>query len=338
VDGASCAGKKRGQHGTHLRAIGAEGAVSPRYAGCLTRAYLPLLLLLAAIWGASYLFIKVAVDDFEPATMMLARLVIASSLLVPFLVLRNGLGTSAAELRRAWRPGLVLGVINAALPFTLIAWGEKQVDSGVAAIANATVPIFVTLLAIRFKQTERATGGRLVGIVVGLVGVAILAGGQPDVGLWTVLGTLAVVLASLSYAVSQLYGQLRVSEAGGAVLAAASMLAGALVLLPFGLATLPHEVPGWQAIASVLALSVLGTALAQLILFRMLRLHGASRVSLVTYLMPAMAVFYGAVLLGEPVTAGVAGGLVLVLAGVALGSGAIRLPRRREVRAATPQP
>ncbi len=319
--------------------IADKAAVAPPDTlAAVTRAYLPLLLFLAAIWGASYLFIKVAVDDLEPTTMMLARLVIASALLVPFLVLREGARTSAAELRRAWRPGLLLGVFNAALPFTLIAWGEKHVDSGVAAIANATVPIFVTLLAIRFRPTERATGGRLLGIVVGLVGVAILAGGQREVGLWPVLGTLAVVLASLSYAVSQLYGQLRVSDAGGPVLAAASMLAGALVLLPFGLATLPHEVPGWRAIASVLALSVLGTALAQLILFRMLRLHGASRASLVTYLMPAMAVVYGAVLLSEPITSGIVGGLVLVLAGVALGSGAVRLPRRREVGAATPQP
>ncbi|MDQ3874794.1 MAG: DMT family transporter, partial [Actinomycetota bacterium] len=250
----------------------------------MTRSYPALLLMLAAIWGASYLFIKVAVEDIEPAAMMLARVVIASALLVPFLVVRSGAGRAAASLRRAWRPGLVLGVVNAAVPFTLIAWGEKHVDSGVAAIANASVPIFVALLAIRVQPSERATRGRLVGIVVGLVGVGVLAGGQPAVGLWPILGTLAVVAASLSFAAGALYGQLRVGDAGGQVLATASMLGGVVALLPVGLATLPGHVPGWKAIVSVLALSVLGTAFAQLILFRMLRLHGASRVTLVTYL------------------------------------------------------
>lgn len=303
----------------------------------MSRSYVPLLFTLAAIWGASYLFIKVAVDEIEPAPMMAARLLIASAVLVPFLFVRSGVRAASRDLLEAWRPGLVLGVLNAAVPFTLIAWGEKHVDSGVAAIANATVPIFVTVLAIRIRPSERPTGLRLGGIALGLVGVAVLAGGQPAVGLWAILGTLAVVVASLSYAGSGLYGQIRVAHASGPVLATASMVAGALVLLPLGAATAPHAVPGWKAIASVLVLALLGTAFAQLILFRMLRLHGASRVSLVTYLMPAMAVFYGAVFLDEHVTAGVLGGLVLILAGVALGSGAARLPRRA-LEAPTPQP
>jgi drug/metabolite transporter (DMT)-like permease len=303
----------------------------------MSRSYAPLLILLAAVWGASYLFIKVAVDEIEPTTMMLARLAIAAALLFPFLVMRSGASTAVADLKAAWRPGLVLGVINGAVPFTLIAWGEKHIDSGVAAIANATVPIFVTLLAIRLRPSERATGGRLVGILVGLVGVVVLAGGQPDTGWWAIAGTTAIVVASFSYAFGQLYGQASVSEVSGPVLATAAMIGGALVLLPFGLATLPKEVPSWQAIASVLALTVLGTAFAQLIFFRLLKLHGASRTSLVTYLMPGMAVIYGALLLDEHITAGVIGGLVLILGGVALGSGGLRLPRRAAAPA-TPRP
>jgi drug/metabolite transporter (DMT)-like permease len=294
----------------------------------VTRSYPVLLGFLAAVWGASYLFIKVAVEEIEPAPMMFLRLALAGALLVPFLVWQRGGRAALAELRDAWRPGLVLGLINAAVPFTLIAWGEKHIDSGVAAIANATVPLFVVLLAIRFKPSERASGVRLAGILVGLVGVALLAGGQPDVGWWPVAGVLAVVLASLSYAGGGLYGQLRVQGIPGAVLATASMVAGALILLPFSLLQLPEEVPGWEATASVAALAVGGTAAAQLVLFRMLRLHGASRVSLVTYLMPPIALFYGASILDEPVTLAAAGGLALILLGVALGSGAVRLPRR----------
>jgi drug/metabolite transporter (DMT)-like permease len=149
--------------------------------------------------------------------------------------------------------------------------------------------------------------------------------------MWAVFGTLAVVLASLSYAAGGLYGQWRTAHAPGPVLATTNLICGGLILLPFGLAQLPGHMPGWKPIASLLALALLGTALAQLIMFRMLRLYGAARTSLVTYLMPGFAVFYGAVFLGESITAASIAGLVLILAGVALGSGVIR-PwwRRRE--------
>jgi drug/metabolite transporter (DMT)-like permease len=301
----------------------------------VTRSYVWMLSFLAAVWGASYLFIKVAVDEIEPTAMMFFRLGLAAALLVPFLLAQLGTRRGLDELRRAWRPGLALGVVNAALPFTLIAWGEKHIDSGVAAIANSTVPLFVVLLAIRFRPSERATGTRLAGLLIGFGGVALLAGGQPAGGWWAVAGTLAVVVASLSYATGSLYGQGRTAETRGPVLATAAMLGGTVVLLPFALVQLPDGMPSGEAVASVAALSVLGTALAQLVLFRMLRLHGSARTSLVTYLLPITALVYGAVLLDEPVTAAVLGGLALILLGVALGSGALRLPRRAPVPEST---
>jgi drug/metabolite transporter (DMT)-like permease len=301
----------------------------------VTRSYVWMLSFLAAVWGASYLFIKVAVDELEPTAMTFFRLALAAALLVPFLLAQLGARRGLEELRRAWRPGLALGVVNAALPFTLIAWGEKHIDSGVAAIANSTVPLFVVLLAMRFRPSERATGARLVGVLIGFAGVAVLAGGQPEGGWWAVAGTLAVVVASLSYAIGQLYGQARTAETRGPVLATAAVLAGTLVLLPFAIVQLPARVPSGEAVASVAALSILGTALAQLVLFRMLRLHGSARTSLVTYLLPVTALFYGAVLLDEPVTAAVLVGLALILLGVALGSGALRLTRRAPVAEST---
>ena len=297
----------------------------------MSRSYLWGISFLAAIWGASYLFIKVAVDEIEPAPMMFVRTGIAALLLLPVVLLRTGAREGVAELGRAWRPGLALGAVNAAIPFTLIAWGEKHIDSGVAAIANATVPLFVVLLAIRFRPSERVSGGRLAGIMLGLVGVGILAGAQPEGGWWAIAGTLAVVVASLSYAVGGLYGAARTSRTAGPVLATASMAAGALLLLPLAVVQFPTELPGWKAIGSVLALTVLGTAVAQLVLFRMLRLHGSARTSLVTYLMPAIALVYGALLLSEPITPAAIAGLALILPGVALGSGAFRLPRRAAV-------
>src|SRR5436309_8748308 len=137
----------------------------------MTQRYLPSVLVLAAIWGASYLFIKVGVRDFEPPTLMAARLAIAFVPLFAFLaVTRGGVRQAAHELLAAWREGLTLGLANAAVPFTLVAWGEKHIDSGVAGVAQASVPVFTAVLALRFKRSERATGARLLGIGLGIVG------------------------------------------------------------------------------------------------------------------------------------------------------------------------
>ena len=301
----------------------------------MTRSYLPLLLLLAAIWGASYLFIKVAGEDIEPTTMMALRMGLAGVALFLFLAAQMGPRASVQAVRGAGWHAVVLGVINGAFPFTLIAWGEKHIDSGIAAIANATVPLFVVLLAIKFQPSERVSGSRLAGLLLGLVGVAVLSGLQPDGGWWAVAGTLAVVVASFSYATGSLFGQRRVAHTSGPVLATASTLAGAFVLLPFGLLQLPSSVPSAAALGSVAALSLLGTAFAQLILFRMLRLHGSARTSLVTYLLPPTALVYGALILDEAVTASTLAGLALILAGVALGSGVVRPARQAAVSPST---
>jgi drug/metabolite transporter (DMT)-like permease len=295
-----------------------------------------MLAFLAAVWGASYMFIKVAVEEIEPTAMMFFRLVIAAALLTPFVLVREGARSGLRDLASAWRAGLVLGTVNAALPFTLIAWGETHIDSGVAAIANATVPLFVVLLAIRVRPSERVTGARLAGVLLGFAGVVVLAGAQPGGGWWAAAGTLAVVTASLAYAVGGLYGQGATASASAPVLATASMIVGALVLLPFAAVQLPTEPPGWKAVASVVALAVAGTTLAQIVVFRMLRLHGATRMSLVTYLLPVTALAYGAILLDEQLTVAVLAGLALILPGVALASGALRLPRRRQPAAASP--
>src|SRR3954470_16732099 len=197
------------------------------------------------------MFIKVAGRGYEPAAMILLRLVLAASLLLVVLAFQRGWRTTMAEMRRLGWEGLGLGVVNGAIPFTLIAWGEKHIDSGVAAIANASMPILVVLLAIRWKPSERVRGLRLVGFVVGLVGVGVLAGLHPRGGWWGAAGTLAVVVASVSYAIGSLWGQRLIHRTSGLTLAAASMIGAVLVLLPPGLAQLPSSVPGWRATGSV---------------------------------------------------------------------------------------
>jgi drug/metabolite transporter (DMT)-like permease len=302
----------------------------------VSRSYVIYIGLLAAFWGASYMFIKVAGRAFEPTTMIMLRLLIASSLLLLVLAVQRGWVATVAEMRALGWEGFALGLVNGAIPFTLIAWGERHIDSGVAAIANASMPIFVVLLAIRWKPSETVRGLRLVGFVVGLVGVGVLAGIHPEGGWWGAAGTLAVVVASVSYAVGSLWGQRLIARTSGLALSTTSMLGGLLVLLPFGLLQLPSHVPGWKPTGSVIALAVIGTAVAQIIAYRALRNDGAARLSLVTYLLPATALIYGVALLGEPLTWQELAGMVLILGGVAVGSGAVRFPRREPVAAPSP--
>jgi drug/metabolite transporter (DMT)-like permease len=291
----------------------------------VSRRYAFFLIVLGAIWGSSYLFIKVGVRDLSPAVLIEIRLLCATPLLVAFAVRRSGW----RALRGAWREGLVLGVLNAAVPFTLIAWGERYVDSGVAAVANSSVPIWLALLALWFVPSERSTGMRAVGVGLGLAGVALLAGVHPAGGWKGAAGTGAIIVASVSYAAANLYAGRRMSV-GGPVLAAASMSLALVVLAPLALATLPAHAPGWKSVGSGVVLGLLATALAQILSYRMIRLYGSSRAVLVAYMLPPFALAYGALFLGEAVTWQKLGGLVLICGGVGLGSGALNV-RRSEV-------
>src|SRR6266540_5251322 len=300
------------------------------------RGYVALVLLLAAIWGASFMFIKIAVDELAPTTTMFLRLAFSAGPLVALVAYKLGAQRAWSELRAVTRAAVFLGVVNTAVPFTLIAWGETKIDSGVAAIGNASMPIFVVLLAFRFRKSERATGSRLFGVLLGLGGVAVLAGVDPKGGWAGVAGTLAVVAASLSYAVGTLYTQGILENIRNDVLAAASITWGAIWLGPLGAIQAPAQLPGWGAIAAVLALALLGTVAGQLIYFRLIYAYGSARASLVVYLLPVTALFYGALLLDEPITVAAIAGLVLILTGTALGSGVLRMPRRREAVATAP--
>jgi drug/metabolite transporter (DMT)-like permease len=302
------------------------------------RGYPVMLLTLAFLWGSSFLFIEVALDDLEPTTMMALRLFFGATALVPVLVAQRGARGAAAGLREGARSLWVLGIVNAALPFTLIAWGQQYIDSGIAAIANASLPIFVVLLAIRFRPSERATGLRLAGIVAGLVGVAVLTGGEFD-GSWSgVLGTLAVVSASVLYASGALYAQTHVERIDTLVLATGSAITGTLVLLPLALVQLPSAMPSWETWASVAVLGFGGMAAGQLLYYVVIERYGSSRASLVTYLLPVIALVLGALLLDEPVEVTALIGLVLILTGVALGSGMVRPVRRQAVSPASSAP
>jgi drug/metabolite transporter (DMT)-like permease len=294
------------------------------------RGYVPSLLLLALIWGSSFMFIEFALDDLSPAATMAGRLLFASAALGGVLVARRGFGQAVRCLKEFGRAGVVLGVISTALPFWLIAWGQTRIDSGIAAIGNASMPIFVALLAIRFMPNERVTGQRALGLALGIVGVGVLVGVDPAGGWAGAVGTLAVILAAISYAAGSLYSQHKLDNASGLLVSTASVIWGTVAILPFGVAQGPTSMPGWQAILSVAVLGLLGTAVGLLMYLRLLEDHGSSKASLVVYLLPVIALVYGAVFLDEPIRVTALVGLALILGGVALASGLVRPLRRQE--------
>jgi drug/metabolite transporter (DMT)-like permease len=291
---------------------------------------LAMLIALALIWGSSFLFIKVAVRELTPATLIVGRLGLAAitlGLLVPFVV---GSGETVRQLRANWVWLVVVALVNTAIPFWLLSWGETRIDSGLASIIQASVPIFNALIAFVAFREVRVTGIRLVGVGVGFLGVALLVGAQPE---GKVLGALAVVGMAFCYGLGGLLTGRYLKPAQPVVVSFASTVIATLVWLPVGIAQAPSEMPGWKTIGSVLALGIPGTAIAYLLFFGLITGAGAAYASLVTYLIPPIALAYGAIFLGERFGASAFGGLALILAGVALGTGAVRFKRARQ-----PQP
>ena len=249
---------------------------------------------------------------------------------VAILLAQAGWRAALAGVRAtSARVGLCSARCNAALPFWLIAWGEKHIDSGMAAIANSTVPIFVALLAIRLDPSERSRGLRLVGVLLGLVGVGVLTGlpgwrlvgGRGDARGRPLLGSAT---RGRTCTPSALH------PTAPLVLATVAISTAAFLILPFGLCPASRARARLEALGAVVALGVLGTSVAYLVHYRLVTRYGSSRSSLVTYLIPAFALFYGSVFLDEPLTLEALLGLALILGGVGLGSG---LVRRRRVAA-----
>jgi drug/metabolite transporter (DMT)-like permease len=279
-----------------------------------------MLLALAAIWGSSFMFIKVAVREVTPGEVVFGRVLTGTLALLPAVPFLGGWGPTWAGLRRWWAPLLLLGIFNAALPFWLLAWSEKRLDSGLAAVLQASMPLFTALFVYWFARTERVTGARLAGVVLGFVGVLFLVGAQPS---GDVLSALAVLLTAILYAGSSVYAGLRLRETPALVTSLGALGFATLVTLPLGLTQLPSSAPSWKAIGSIVALGAVGLSIAYLLYFTLIAGAGAPYAALVTYLVPALALFYGAVILDEPVTASAIGGLLLILAGVALGTGTV---------------
>jgi drug/metabolite transporter (DMT)-like permease len=293
----------------------------------MSRRHALMLAALALIWGASFMFIKVAVREVAPATLIAGRIGLAALTLLLIVPVALGPRRTVAELRRYAGPLVAVGLLNTAIPFWLLSWGETRIDSGLAAIIQGAVPIFMALIAFGFFPDERVTGVRLAGLLLGFVGVALLVGAQPK---GQILGALAVVGMATFYAIGGLLAGRFLKEAPPLVVSLGTTAVATLAVIGPGIAQAPSELPGWKTNASIVALGVVGTALAYLLFFAIVSGAGAARASLVTYLVPPVALAYGTFFLDERVGAAALTGLVLILGGVALGA---RARRRVTVRA-----
>ncbi len=285
-----------------------------------------MLALLALIWGSSFLFIKVAGRELDPATLIAGRIGTAALTLAAIVPFALGLRRTAVELRRFAGPLAAVGLVNTAIPFWLLAWGETRIDSSLASIIQGAVPIFMAVAAFGFFPDERVTGLRLAGLAVGFVGVALIVGVQPS---GQVLGAIAVVGMAFFYAIGGLMAGRFLKDASPLVVAFGTTTAAALVVLGPGIARGPSEVPGWKTFGAVLARAVLCTAAAYRLACAVVAGAGAARASLVTYLVPPIALAYGAVFLDERIGLAALAGLGLILGGVALSARS----RRARVRA-----
>jgi drug/metabolite transporter (DMT)-like permease len=267
---------------------------------------------MSVIWGVPYLFIKVAVDDgVSPWFVAFSRVALAAVVLLALAWRAGALGS----LRGRWRWVAAYAVAEIAVPFPLIAAGEQRVSSSLTAIMLATVPLLVAVIAIRFDRAERATGIRLVGLLVGLSGVVALVGIDVAGKSSELIGIGLVVVAAAGYAVGPLVLKRKLADLDARAAMGASLLIAAAVLAVPAAITAPTAVPSTDALLSLVVLGLVCTALAFVVFSTLIREVGPGRALVITYVNPVVAVALGVAILGERPGAGAVAGLLLILAG-----------------------
>jgi drug/metabolite transporter (DMT)-like permease len=280
-----------------------------------------LLGLLAALWGSSYLLIKVALDGFSPAEVVFGRAAIGAVVLVAACAAQGG-GARAGlgDLRRRPLTGLGLGALFVAVPFLLISYGELHVPSGLTAVLVAPSPIFVALLAPLLGRGERLRARGWAGLGAGLAGVALVVGVETIGTTDQLLGALGILAASACYAGGSYLVKRRYAGVPPMATSAIGLVTASVLTLVPAIVTARHATPSAGAAVALVALAVANTALAFVIFYKLIGEIGAGRANLVSYLTPPMALAYGAVLYDEAIGPAAVAGLVLILLGVALAS------------------
>jgi len=289
-----------------------------------------VLILLSVLWGGSFFFIEILVDHLPPLTIVAIRVALAAmALWLIILALRVPIPKTAQH----WIALFTVGFLNNALPFSLIVWGQTQINSGLASILNAMTPFFTVVIAGVWLADERMTGNKLIGVLIGIIGAIVLIGPEALSGMTgSALGQLAVMGAALSYAVAGVFarrfkdwGISPLMVATGQVTTAAIMLTPLTLIVdqPWSLSMPPYYVMG-----AMLGLAFFSTVIAYILYFRLIASAGATNAALVTFLIPVSAILLGVLILGETFTALQAAGMLLIIFGLVVMDG--RLLRRHQ--------
>jgi drug/metabolite transporter (DMT)-like permease len=299
------------------------------------------LLVLAALWGASFLFIRVGVAEFGVAPLMALRVSIGAVVLMIMLALRGTPRASFATLRSRALPLFVVGVLNSAAPFCLFAFTELTLTAGLTSVINATTPLWGALVAFVWLK-DRLTPLRTLGMFIGFSGVVSLVWGQiaaphgalaPSASA-TALAALAATCAALLYGIAANFTKRYLTGVDSLTIATGSMIGGSLALIPFAIATWPAAAVSPHAWGAVLSLGVACTGIAYLIFFHLIAVAGPARAITVTFVIPVFGILWGALFLNERVDAGMLEGCAIVLVGTALATGVInRIPGLRQRQA-----
>jgi drug/metabolite transporter (DMT)-like permease len=283
-----------------------------------------LFIAISIFWGIPYFFIKIAVSELDPAVVVFARIGLAAVILVP-VALRSG---ALKGVRARWPLLVLLACTHLVAPFLLISYGEQHISSSLTSLLIAGEPLLVGLLALRFDPSERVRGLRLVGLLIGLVGVVTLLGFDVSGDEQKLLGAVLVLLATTGYAISALLAKRPaiVSLPRLGVVAVECSVA-TILLLPLAIARWPARMPGLPALASLLVLGVICTATALLVFYALIAEVGASRGTVFTYINPAVSVLLGVILLGEAIDVATIIGFILIILGSWLSTGGT-LPTR----------
>jgi len=288
--------------------------------------WVPDFVALAAIWGASFLFTRWSMLGFGPVVTAALRVVIASAVLLPLMLLRG----HREDFAMHWKKVLLVGVINSAIPFVCIAFALQSISIGQSSVLNATVPLFGALIAW-FWLGERPSGSRVVGLLIGFAGIALLASENASfdtnaLGSSSVWGIAASLLACLCYGIAASYTRRFLGGVPSLVSASGSQLGATIFLLPYCLWCWPAQAPSLQAWLAVSALGVLCTGTAYILYFRLIAKAGPARALTVTFAIPVFAIAYGVILLGEGVTHWMLGCALVIVLGTSLSSGLWNLP------------
>lgn len=278
----------------------------------MTRRGWLLFITISVFWGIPYLFIKIALRELDPTVIVFARVGIAAAILLPVAAQRRVL----QQLRGHWLSIAALSFVQITGPFLLISYGEQHITSSLTSLLIAAEPLLVALFALRLDSRERVSGLRLIGLLIGIGGVAVLLGLDVGGDEQKLLGAMLVLLATASYAV----GALLVKRPTIAAMASLAVVAfecttATVVLSPLAISRLPLHVPALEVLVSLLVLGVVCTALAMLTYFALLAEVGASRGTVFTYVNPAVSVLLGVILLSEPLNAAIIIGFLLIIVG-----------------------